>query len=285
MAFKSPPGFSPQVALDFLGFCQQAYNIYYIYKGVTQPNGQPYVFSVPQGYDMTYEIWGDGTILDIDEGEVPYGFVAQKQGRSDLVVTVRGTEGDIEWADDLLDANQVANPVPNSQGLVHDGFADIYNSLTYVPGNTYSMFPPPPNTRQTLGQVVANASSVAVTGHSLGSSLADLVVLDVVLNARKAVPFFYTLASPRTGDPTFANSFDAKLQAVSYRIANVWDIVPTLPPDFFVTFDPLGGWYYQHVKNDCKVDGGFTLDLVYSHSLLAYKTGLEKLAACGVASR
>jgi len=277
MAFKYPPGFSAQVALGFLGFCRQAYNMYYIYKGETQPNGQPYVFTVPQGYDMTYEIWGDGTILGLDEGEVPYGFVAQQQGTSDLVITVRGTEGDIEWADDLLEANQTANPVPNSQGLVHEGFADIYKSLTYVPGSCYSTSPPPPNTGQALGQVVANASSVAVTGHSLGSSLADLVVLDVVLNEQKPVPSFYTLASPRTGDPTFAISFDARLQPVSYRIANVWDIVPTLPPEYFVTVDPPGEWHYQHVNNACPVDGGFSVDLIYSHSLVAYETGLQKL--------
>lgn len=275
MAFKYPAGFSAETAIGFLGFCEQAYNMYYIYKGEKQPNGQPYVFTVPQGYDMTYEIWGDGTILGLDEGEVPYGFVAQEQGTSNLVITVRGTEGDIEWADDLLEANQIANPVPNSEGLVHEGFAEIYESLIYVPGSSYSMSPP--SSGQTLSQVVASAGSVAVTGHSLGSSLADLVVLDVALNEKKSVPSFYTLASPRTGDPTFANSFDALLQSVSYRIANVWDIVPTLPPEFFVTLDPLGDWYYQHVNYECPVDGGFSVDLVYSHSLAAYKAGLQKL--------
>ncbi len=276
MAFKYPPGFSAQAALGFLNFCQQAYNMYYIFKGEKQPNGQPYVFTVPQGYEMTYEIWGDGSILGIDEGEVPYGFVAQKQGASDMVITVRGTEGDIEWADDLLEAEQAANPVPNSQGLVHEGFGDIYKSLIYVPGNYYSMFPPPPNTGQTLSQVVAGASSVAVTGHSLGSSLADLVALDIALNETPPVPSFYTLASPRTGDPTFADSFDAKLQPVSYRIANCWDIVPTLPPEEFYTgIDEE--WHYQHVNSACPVDGGFTLDIVYSHSLAAYRVGLEKI--------
>src|SRR5215213_391594 len=276
MAFKYPPGFSPQDALGFPGFCRQAYYEYYLYNGEPQSNGQAYVFTVPQGYDMTYEIWGLDEIWHIDEGIVPFGFVAQRQGTGDLVITVRGTEGDIEWAEDLLEGEQAADPVPNSQGLVHEGFGDIYKTLIYVPGNTYSMSPPPPNSAQPLGQVLANASSVAITGHSLGSSLADLVALDVALNEKKRVSSLYTLASPRTGDPTFATSFDTLLQPVSYRIANYWDIVPQLPPeDFYTGIDQE--WHYQHVNSECLVDGGFTVDLAYSHSLAAYQAGLQKL--------
>ena len=277
MAFKYPSGFSAQTALDLLGFCQQAYYQYYIYKGETQPNGQPYVFTVPDGYSMIYEIWGLDEIWHIDEGLVPFGFVAQANGTSDLVITIRGTEGDVEWAEDLLEDYQTANPVPNSQGLIQYGFAAIYKTLFYVQATGNSTSPPPSSAARTLSQVLENAGSVTITGHSLGSSLADLTALDVALNESNSVTSFYTLASPRTGDPTFADSFDAKLQSVSYRVANVWDIVPQLPPEYFLTIDPPGEWHYQHVNSECLVDGGFSVDVAYSHSLVAYETGLQKL--------
>jgi len=63
---------------------------------------------------------------------------------------------------------------------------------------------------------------------SLGGALATLLALDVAANTAFKNPTVYTYASPRTGDPSFANKYN---QAVpnTYRIANRVDLVPKLP--------------------------------------------------------
>ncbi|HWP41896.1 MAG TPA: hypothetical protein VNO14_01580, partial [Blastocatellia bacterium] len=76
-----PQGFDARDALGYAsGFWQQAYNAYYIFSGIKQPDGQPYVFTVRDGYEMVYEIWGVDEIWHEDWGTVPFGFVAQKKG-------------------------------------------------------------------------------------------------------------------------------------------------------------------------------------------------------------
>jgi lipase (class 3) len=276
MAAQYPPGFSAQDALYFISnFCQLAYNQDYIFSGTKQGDGQPYGFTLPQGYTMVYEIWGVDEIWGEDESVVPFGFVSQSQGASDLVFAVRGTEGDIEWAEDLFEAEQAACPVPNSKGLVHAGFGAIYETLIYVPATTNSNTAPTAGAGVPLTQVLAGAGSAAVTGHSLGSSLATMLAMDIALNSKTAISTIYTFASPRTGDPDFASLFNSLIPTQSYRVANVWDIVPHTPPSTFPTLEHV--WHYEHVNAYCPVDGGETIDVVTSHSLAAYERGLQKL--------
>lgn len=276
MGFNYPQGFSPQDALNFaIDFCQQAYYQDYIFRGEKQPNGQPYVFTVPQHYEMMYEIWGLDEIWHDDQGTVPYGFVARERKTNDLVFVVRGTEGDIEWAEDLFEADQIACPVANSQGLVHRGFGTIYKNLTYQSTSSSTLTAPAIGSGDTLSQVLDGATSVAITGHSLGSALATMLAIDIALNPKTPISQIYTFASPRVGDPDFVSQFNNLAPADSYRIANVWDIVPHTPPDIFFTIDHE--WHYQHVNSYCPVDGGETIDVVTSHSLAAYEAGLRKL--------
>jgi hypothetical protein len=230
---------------------------------------------MPNGYEMAYEIWGTDEIRDDDGGTAPFGFVARKQGSSDLVFAMRGVEGDIEWAEDIFEASQTACPVQNSKGMVHQAFGSIYESLTFIPAGGNSPAPPPIGTGDTLRQVVLGAESVAVTGHSLGGALATLLAADIALNPRTPISAVYTFASPRTGNGDFTRLFNELVPSQSFRVANVWDIVPHLPPKDFGTLD--GEWYYDHVRFYCPVDGGRTTDVVASHSLAAVEKGLRRL--------
>lgn len=276
MGFNYPQGFSPQQGLDFaINFCQQAYYQDYIFRGEKQANGQPYVFTEPEHYEMMYEIWGIDEIWHDDQGTVPFGFVARERKTNNLVFAIRGTEGDIEWAEDLFEADQIASPVANSKGLVHKGFGNIYETLTYQAATSNSLTPPAIGSGDKLGQVVSSASAVSITGHSLGSALATLLALDVALNTKTPITQFYTFASPRTGDPDFVTQYNGLVPANSYRVANVWDIVPHTPPEILFTIDHE--WHYQHVNSYCPVDGGETIDVVTSHGLAAYEAGLRKL--------
>jgi hypothetical protein len=54
----------------------------------------------------------------------------------------------------------------------------------------------------------------------------------------------YNQASPRVGDPTFAAYYNA-LNALTYRLVNIEDVVPTIPDAESKT--KQGTVYYQHV--------------------------------------
>ncbi len=81
--------------------------------------------------------------------------------------------------------------------------------------------------------------SFVVTGHSLGSALATLFVMEN--KNRFDVSTICTFASPRVGDAEFARQFNL-LPLDSWRIVNCQDLVPKLPLHIPMLFD------YQHVE-------------------------------------
>jgi pimeloyl-ACP methyl ester carboxylesterase len=99
-----------------------------------------------------------------------------------------------------------------------------------------------------------------IVGHSLGSSLATLLALDLSANTL-VTNVLYTLASPRTGDLTFSHVFN-HIVPNAYRIANRLDIVPKTPP-------PL---LYWHVGDETELIPGPDLkfDLACEHILSTY---------------
>ena len=60
-----------------------------------------------------------------------------------------------------------------------------------------------------------------------------LLALDVAANTTFKNPTVYSYASPRTGDPAFASTYNQVVKN-SFRIANRLDLVPKLPlpPDY-----------------------------------------------------
>ena len=70
-----------------------------------------------------------------------------------------------------------------------------------------------------------------VSGHSLGAALATLLALDIALAAPQLQPNLrvYVYTTPRVGDPDFARSY-AKILPNSFRVTNLADPIPTLPP-------------------------------------------------------
>ncbi len=189
---------------------------------------------------------------------VPFGFVATKG--TNAYVVIRGTLTPFEWLDD---ATIVPAPFATDWGNTTKGFKGIYNQLSPIVIQTIT----------TLKSAGAFAD-LYVTGHSLGAALAHLAAADIFIQ-RKVSGTSYTLAGPRTGDPTFAAAFaGAGLQ--TWRIFNTEDIVPTLPlstPD--LTPQNLGlsetpgemllklflqhaainrsGWLYEHLETPIAV--------------------------------
>ena len=200
---------------------------------------------------------------DADKAIVSFGFVAQ-DAAGNAVVAIRGTEGIKEWVQDIKFL-AVKCPFLAGAGLTEDGFTAVYQSLrtTQDPGSTRLVdalpgmaFPKP-------------ITSLTITGHSLGGALATLLSLDVGANtAFGKILTSITYASPRTGDPSFADTYNQVVPDTT-RYANRVDIVPKLP------VPPL----YEHVSVGVELNPLFQvkLDILCQHHLTTYMFLLSKL--------
>ena len=186
-------------------------------------------------YTVVTTIYANDLATDMNPGrgndEVSIGFACQVNGTGDVVIAIRGTEGIQEWINDA-EFLLVTCPFLAGAGHTEDGFTAMYASLrtgvaagspTVVNALATLPFPQPP-------------SSLTICGHSLGGALATLLALDAAANTIFKNLAVYTYASPRTGDPSFASTFDQVVKN-SFRVANRLDLVPKLP------LPPL----YEHV--------------------------------------
>jgi Lipase (class 3) len=180
-----------------------------------------------KAYTVVTTIYANDLATDMNpsrgNNRVSIGLICQANGTGDVVIAIRGTEGILEWIQDaqfLL----VTCPFLAGAGSTEDGFTAMYNSLqtgdsagspTVVNALATLPFPQP-------------VSSVTISGHSLGGALATLLALDLAANTDFNNPTVYTYASPRTGDPMFASTYD-QVVTNSFRVANRLDLVPHLP--------------------------------------------------------
>jgi len=180
-----------------------------------------------------------------------YGFVAQATAPPhDLVVALRGTQGGVEWWDDLNSAFMVKFRVPGC-GYVALGFDRIYDTIEIVPYPTAADGGAAPAERSLAAKgglarqiaalvesrrralpAAAPAPVVSVTGHSLGAALATLYVMENAKTEKLKTPVLCTFGSPRVGDATFVRVFNG-LRLASTRFAVDQDLVPQLPPQAF----------------------------------------------------
>ena len=187
-------------------------------------------------YQVVTSIFANDLATDMNpergKARVSIGLVLQAAAAGDVVIAVRGTEGIQEW---VHDAEFLLEKCPFLAGAGHteDGFTAMYLSMTTAPD------PISPSLTRWLSapKFPRPVTSLTICGHSLGAALATLLALDVAVNTPYKNPVVYTYASPRTGGPLFASTYN---QAVpnTFRIAGRLDLVPKLP------LPPL----YEHVN-------------------------------------
>jgi predicted chitinase len=231
-------------------FVEAAYTMFGDNPGNLLP---PASANFPSGYRLLAAVQMRDFVIG-STGPMFYGFVAQQQADpTRFVLALRGTVGDIEWWDDFLSLGMVPFRVQGC-GSVGAGFGRIYDSISIVEYPTAAAVaaaaaPAPATVQGSLadkmaalvarhrpapglfGAAATTPPTVAVTGHSLGSALATLYVLENVKRQLVQSPVICTFASPRVGDSTFVGAFNA-LGLQSWRFANTSDIVPLLPPQF-----------------------------------------------------
>jgi hypothetical protein len=239
--------YDPTTAVLYGQFIAAAYAMYDAQPTNLTP---PPSSNFPGGYRFAAWIQMQDFILN-STGPTFYGFIAESEADpNQFVLAIRGTSSWVEWWDDLNAIRLVPFKDPGS-GLVGAGFARIYDTLEVVPAPTGALtgsaapqsLKPAGGFSQQVSALVkrraapartealAPPASIAVTGHSLGAALATLYVLDNALTERVHNPSIYTFASPRVGDSTFAQAFNA-LGLTSWRIDNLPDIVPQVPLGF-----------------------------------------------------
>ncbi|QLE41847.1 lipase family protein [Nostoc sp. C052] len=185
------------------------------------------------------ELSGDYELKsELQENDLPFGFVASKKNSKDVFVVFRGTKTFAEWFKDVniplvsyndgknrdgsilqkiqLIQSPVEIPKVGDFGRVTVGFRQIYINLRDAMINALQKCDPD--------------SRIFVTGHSLGGALATLAIPDIIKNTNfqpKDV-ILYTFASPRCGDREFAIKF-RETGVRHWRIANTEDFVTMIP--------------------------------------------------------
>src|SRR5262249_14924008 len=161
-----------------------------------------------------------------------------------LIVAFRGTEFVHDWLDDFDFIAAPYEPIPG-RGTVHQGFQLAYYSIRE-------------NLRKLVAQHASKCKKLVITGHSLGGALAALTAPDLLNDvAARLSPSLYPWGEPRVGHGDFVSFFNTHVN-ICYRIVNVWDVVPHLPPVLAA---------YEHEGNGVTIDSGFSFDIVRNHVL------------------
>ena len=182
-------------------------------------------------YTVVTTIYCNDLATDINplrgDSIVSIGLVLQAEATGDVVLTVRGTEGIMEWVQDAKFC-LVSCPFAAGAGHTEDGFTAMYNSFRV--GSDPNSSPRLLSALATLAfpQPVTKTTPVTICGHSLGGALATLLALDVAANTMFKNPTAYTYASPRSGDSAFTAFYDHMIPS-TFRVANRMDLVPKLP--------------------------------------------------------
>ena len=186
-------------------------------------------------YQVVTSIFANDLATDMNpsrgQARVSIGLILQAAAAGDVVIAIRGTEGIQEWVHDA-EFLLVTCPFLPGAGHTEDGFTAVYMSMTTT------LDPKCPRVTQALSGLnfPRPVTSVTICGHSLGGALATLLALDVAANTPFKNPAVYTYASPRSGGPQFAATYNQVVPNTN-RIAGRLDLVPKLP------LPPL----YEHV--------------------------------------
>ncbi len=257
---------------------------------------QPKPQGIPEGWELAAWIHMSDFILNISTPKF-YGIIARNLDNPTLrILAIRGTESAVEWVDDGAAILVPFKQVP-SAGKVAYGFDKIYSTLKVVkyskPAPTAMAVGAAPETysgsfAEQLEQLAKSHEAeiglvramtpgatrpprpTVVTGHSLGSALATLFVMENDDKKKFDLITVCTFASPRVGNLEFVGLFN-KLPINSWRIVNTRDLVPKLPFHIPVLAD------FDHVDVAYPFDsGGFAKNnAVCWHSMETYLHWLD----------
>lgn len=242
-------------------FTAAAYDMYAVNNNDLRPAPK----NIPPGWELSAWINMSDFLFEIEAPKF-YGIVVHETTNPDnRIIAIRGTEGLVEWLDDASSIVMVPFKQVPSAGRVAFGFDNIYSTMKVVPvpqlatsqaavaapeliGSFGDQLEQLALRRETERGVVHEFAAgrtrrdrpTVVTGHSLGSALATLFVLENSVKNKFDISLISTLASPKVGNLEFKQVF-AALPLTSWRVFNVRDVVPKVPPTIPFILD------YEHV--------------------------------------
>ncbi|KAK4347219.1 hypothetical protein RND71_033558 [Anisodus tanguticus] len=199
--------------------------------------------------------WIGFVAVATDEGKVALG-------RRDILIAWRGTMCPAEFNDDndwvLVQPTKIFGDNTDNI-LVHRGFYSVYTSL-----NETSKFNRTTSARdqvleevkRLVEQYKTDRVSITLAGHSLGSSLATLCAVDIVVNQinREFPVTAFLFASPRVGEANFKKAYDKLKNLQILRISNASDPVPKMPDRGQVEGSATEWRMYEDVGFDLPID-------------------------------
>lgn len=234
--------FDTSIAYTYGSVIEVAYRLFK--PGVLDPTvagGQ-----LPSGWTLLTGLTAIDKVARKTEPEF-FGLVVQSAADNSVLVAIRGTDTLLEWLIDAEFTPRAFQGAPGA-GLVEDGFASVYDTLTCTRTGSNVL---------SLAKQLPAGTKVTIAGHSLGAAVATLLAADIGANVPGLDLTLYTYAPPRVGDETFVKFFEAHVP-VNFRIVNRPDIVPRLPP------------LYDAVGNEIDFDS--TTSPAVAHSLACYHT-------------
>ena len=241
-----PNGFS----LSQSHLCAQLVDLAYQQYAQWHTQGRPrepdrFVWRPAQvaGWAFSAPIWSVLSELHLFNESEPFGFAARDPDGA-VYLVFRGTDTVHDWLTDF-DVAQREYPWQQGVGNVHAGFLKLYNSLRI-------------QAMQRLDEMVPRGE-LRVCGHSLGSALSSLAVLDMRERWPNLPLQHYNFASPRLASPAFARYYNA-MGVPTWRVVNDSDLVPDLPP----CVSPRG--LYQHLGLAVTFTASYT-SVTAAHSL------------------
>jgi hypothetical protein len=243
-------------AVGYGKFVNAAYTMFRRDTSNLRPEPQP--GDIPDPYELV--AWIDMTDFFFEDKDPEfYGFIGKSKNASqEFVLAIRGTEGRVEWWDDATAFLVPFRPV-HSGGRVHEGFDRIYSGMRIHRRRSAEESQAGVVEQPFVGSFAEQLEQLhlhlertrpttpiredkgrperayIVTGHSLGSALCTLFVIENREKGKFDVNMLCTFASPRVGNAEFVSLFD-QLPITSWRIVNTRDIVPKVPlriPPFF----------------------------------------------------
>ncbi|CAL4946112.1 unnamed protein product [Urochloa decumbens] len=225
--------------------------------------------------------------------------MTRRLGRRDVLVSLRGTVTQAEWAANLMSALEPAHlhtrrALPDVK--VESGFLNLYTSS--APGGADGMGSCRDQLLREVSRLVKGAHpgedmSVTLAGHSMGSALSTLLGYDLAelgLNrdaAGRRVPVtVFSYGGPRVGNAAFKERC-GELGVKALRVANVRDPVTMLPGALinedtkgFLAAWAGGGDRYTHVGVELALDFLRFRDPGSVHDIGAYVSAI-KAETCG----
>jgi triacylglycerol lipase len=204
-----------------------------------------------------------------DNSEDPVFGVVFTQGEN-IWISFRGTLSSQEWAQDFNYQQESIEQVPlnflntksGKVANVHKGFMDVYMNFRDDLTLTLKKINPTKNMK------------IIISGHSLGAAVATITGADLSQSGYNVG--VYNFASPRVGDQTFADFIDNELKLPVYRVVNISDIVPNMPPSVSPNFkDPNNPFMYVHCGKIVYFQQN-RLSVLNNHLIPVYMSGLDE---------